>query len=96
MNPRRLELRGTCEAVSKKMASEDPSLTVVRGWYVDVFWGEQEQAFQFTDHTASTAKNLEAIAYGVVYAGLADKFSGDNYPVPEPIKSDHDLKSDDS
>ena len=43
---------------------------------------ESETVFQFTRHDADAASNLAAIAYGVTYAGLDDRFGGDNYPVP--------------
>ena len=49
---------------------------------------ETETLFQFTRHDASAGSNLDGIAYGVVYAGLSDKFAGDNYPVPEPIENE--------
>lgn len=42
MNPRQPELRGTCKTAAEQLAKEDPSLTVVRGWYIDVHWGRQE------------------------------------------------------
>lgn len=43
---------------------------------------ETETVFQFTRYDMAAAENLRAIAYGVTYAGLDYKFSGDNYPVP--------------
>ena len=46
---------------------------------------ETESVFQFTNHASSAAENLKAIAYGVTYSGLDDRFAGDNYPVPEPL-----------
>ena len=46
---------------------------------------ETEEAFQFTSRDNNAEANLKAIAYGITYAGLDAKFSGDNYPVPEPF-----------
>jgi hypothetical protein len=43
---------------------------------------ETETVFQFTNHENNAADNLKAIAYGITYAGLDDRFEGDNYPVP--------------
>ena len=43
---------------------------------------ETETVFQFTQHDADAAHNLEGIAYGITYAGLSDKFEG--YPVATP------------
>lgn len=45
---------------------------------------ETETVFQFTDRRSDAATNLRAIAYGITYAGLDYRFSGDNYPVPVP------------
>lgn len=47
---------------------------------------ESETVFQFTHWQASAEKNLQAIAYGVTYSGLDDRFAGDNYPIPYPMK----------
>ena len=47
---------------------------------------EQETVFQFTRHRYTAAENLQAIAYGVSYAGLDELFTGDNYPIPYPMK----------
>ena len=43
---------------------------------------ETEEVFQFTHYEATAEHNLDAIAYGITYAGLDYKFGGDNYPVP--------------
>ena len=43
---------------------------------------ETETVFQFTSFNASAAFNLKAIAEGITYAGMHDKFDG--YPVPVP------------
>lgn len=42
MRPLRPELRGTCRTAAEQLAETDPSLSVVRGWYVDAHWGRQE------------------------------------------------------
>lgn len=47
---------------------------------------ETEEVFQFTDRSATAEMNLQAIAYGVTYAGLDPRFTGDNYPIPHPLK----------
>lgn len=52
----------------------------------DLTEDETETVFQFTDHAADAATNLAAIAHGVTYAGMDHKFSGDNYPVPTPVR----------
>lgn len=49
---------------------------------------ETESVFQFTNREGTAAQNLAAIAHGVVYSGLSDRFEGDNYPVPERIDSE--------
>ena len=35
-------LRGKCKEMAEAAAAANPSLTVVRGWYDDPHWGEQE------------------------------------------------------
>ena len=35
-------LRGKCELWAKRLAAEDPTLRLVRGWYWDLQWGQQE------------------------------------------------------
>ena len=40
--PRQPELRGKCKDKATAAAAEDPSLRLVRGWYIDPDWGEQE------------------------------------------------------
>lgn len=47
---------------------------------------EHETVFQFTSRQATAAENLQAIAYGVTYAGLDERFTGNNYPIPYPMK----------
>lgn len=47
---------------------------------------EQETVFQFTRHSYTAAENLQAIAYGITYAGMDHRFEGDNYPIPYPMK----------
>ncbi|KMV15978.1 hypothetical protein ACT17_23090 [Mycolicibacterium conceptionense] len=42
LQPRRPDLRGKCQAAAKELAAQDPTLRVVRGWYIDIDWGEQE------------------------------------------------------
>lgn len=49
---------------------------------------EHEEVFQFTNRQATASENLQAIAYGVTYAGLDQRFTGDNYPIPYPMKED--------
>lgn len=36
------QLRGQCRRLSEQACANDPSLTLVRGWYDDPFWGAQE------------------------------------------------------
>jgi hypothetical protein len=35
-------LRGKCEEMSKAAVEADPTLRLVRGWYVDPVWGREE------------------------------------------------------
>lgn len=35
-------LRGKCEEWAKAAVADDPTLRLVRGWYVDPVWGRQE------------------------------------------------------
>lgn len=42
LQPRRPDLRGKCQPAAEALANADPTLRVVRGWYVDIDWGEQE------------------------------------------------------
>ena len=35
-------LRGRCREMAEKACAADPSLTLVRGWYADPLWGDQE------------------------------------------------------
>lgn len=42
LQPRQPLLRGTCERAARELVAQDPALTLVRGWYVDAIWGEQE------------------------------------------------------
>lgn len=37
-----LTLRGRCKEMSEAAVAADPTLTLVRGWYDDPHWGEQE------------------------------------------------------
>lgn len=66
----------TAEEALEEFLSDLPDLTE----------GETETVFQFTLRGAHAAFNLAAIAYGVTYAGLDDKFGGDNYPVPALVE----------
>jgi len=42
LQPRQPQLRGKCQKMAEALAAEDPSLRLVRGWYIDAHWGEQE------------------------------------------------------
>lgn len=42
LQPRRPDLRGQCQSAAKELVEQDASLRLVRGWYIDVDWGEQE------------------------------------------------------
>jgi hypothetical protein len=42
LTPRRPALRGTCQKAAESLVATDPSLTLVRGWYIDAVWGQQE------------------------------------------------------
>lgn len=35
-------LRGKCKEFAEKACADDPTLTLVRGWYVDPIWGREE------------------------------------------------------
>ena len=35
-------LRGKCQEMSEAAVAADPSLTLVRGWYLDPVWGREE------------------------------------------------------
>ncbi len=35
-------LRGKCEEYAKRAVTDDPTLTLVRGWYCDPIWGREE------------------------------------------------------
>ena len=37
-----LSLRGKCEEYAKAAVASDPTLRLVRGWYIDPMWGRQE------------------------------------------------------
>lgn len=37
-----LRFRGKCREMSEELVTKDPSLTLVRGYYYDPHWGEQE------------------------------------------------------
>lgn len=36
------KLRGKCREYSEAAVAADPSLSLIRGWYVDPIWGRQE------------------------------------------------------
>ena len=38
----KIDLRGKCHEYSKAAVATDPSLRLVRGWYIDPTWGRQE------------------------------------------------------
>ena len=64
LKPRRPELRGTCEEAAKKLATQDPTLTVVRGWYHDTLWGTQEHWWCTTADGAVVDPTVEQFPTG--------------------------------
>ena len=65
-------------------ANATEALEAFLGDMPDLTDEETETVFQFTHYQATPAHNLDALAYGITYAGLDDRFAGDNYPVPTP------------
>lgn len=42
LQPRRPDLRGTCQQAIERLVADEPHLTAARGWYLDAQWGPQE------------------------------------------------------
>ena len=37
-----MKYRGKCKELAEEAIKKDPSLRLVRGWYIDPFWGKQQ------------------------------------------------------
>jgi hypothetical protein len=44
-----LQYRGKCQEIASAMARNDPSLTLVRGWYYCPIWNCEEEHWWLTD-----------------------------------------------
>ena len=71
-----MKYRGKCREMSEAAVAEDPSLTLVRGWYYCPVWDKEEQQHWWTKRPDGTIHDPTRLQFPSAGVGIYREYDG--------------------